>query len=554
MNKYSLLTEPWIVVMLDDRGSTKKVSLQELFLHAQDYKDLAGETKTQDFAILRLLLAVLHTVFTRFDSSGKPYDYIELNQDMIQIGEVEEEDIEDYEVELFETWVQLWKSEQLPSVIVEYLKKQADKFNLYDEKYPFYQITEEDIQEIQKMTRTDQVKTGDINFKLINRLISESENKISLFSSRTEENKGVMSDDEYARWLIAFQAYTGTADKAKYPNMRASANKGWLLGLGGIYLKGRNLKETLLLNTVLSRDVVWQRPIWEKSFRDKLKDLMNKIPDNLSELYTNLSRLIVKRGEGEDKISAIQLQAINTANYLLEPMTLWQFAKSGENKGSFVPKTHQVNQSLWKSFGNLRTSLQDEKNTRQAKIIDWYVELIEQSKNYDFKVDAIIVATAYDYNRDASTMIKDEIYDELDISKEIIAKAQEDGWIPRITSEVELVKEVIDSIFGTFLSDVKTIRNLNAAGFVDSHKQDAYFTIDRPFRDWLSHLREGDEKEVKIREWRERLYSIILDHGNSLVRGSGKRDILGNGDMNISMAFNKFYFKLNNKLERGGSV
>ena len=64
MSRFNLLDEPWISVVYDGKGSTKDVSLQDLFTNAHQYKELAGDTKTQDFAVLRVLLAVLHTVLS----------------------------------------------------------------------------------------------------------------------------------------------------------------------------------------------------------------------------------------------------------------------------------------------------------------------------------------------------------------------------------------------------------------------------------------------------------------------------------------------------------
>ena len=61
--EFNLLTELWVRVRLPD-NSVQEVSLTDALLHAQDYVDLAGEMPTQDAAMLRLLLAVLFTVFS----------------------------------------------------------------------------------------------------------------------------------------------------------------------------------------------------------------------------------------------------------------------------------------------------------------------------------------------------------------------------------------------------------------------------------------------------------------------------------------------------------
>ena len=62
MGIYNLLDEKWITVLRKDSGETENVSLLTLFEHAGEYRALAGEMEVQNFAILRVLLAVLTTV------------------------------------------------------------------------------------------------------------------------------------------------------------------------------------------------------------------------------------------------------------------------------------------------------------------------------------------------------------------------------------------------------------------------------------------------------------------------------------------------------------
>ena len=69
--EFNLLTEPWVRVRRPE-NTVQEVSLTDALLHAQDYVDLAGEMPTQDAAMLRLLLAVLFTVFSRVNVEGEP--------------------------------------------------------------------------------------------------------------------------------------------------------------------------------------------------------------------------------------------------------------------------------------------------------------------------------------------------------------------------------------------------------------------------------------------------------------------------------------------------
>ena len=121
MSRFNLLDEPWIKV-IDEEGRTKEVSLKELFQNAHRYEGLAGEMETQNFVIMRFLLAVLHTVFSRVDASGIPYEYFDLDDHFLQQSEVDEDDVRDYRKELVKTWENLWDRGSFPEVIGEYLE------------------------------------------------------------------------------------------------------------------------------------------------------------------------------------------------------------------------------------------------------------------------------------------------------------------------------------------------------------------------------------------------------------------------------------------------
>lgn len=58
MVSFNLIDEPWIRVR-DDAGAVREVSLLELFSQAPRFRCLANDLPTQDFAILRVLLAIL---------------------------------------------------------------------------------------------------------------------------------------------------------------------------------------------------------------------------------------------------------------------------------------------------------------------------------------------------------------------------------------------------------------------------------------------------------------------------------------------------------------
>lgn len=68
--EFNLLDEPWIRVMTED-CAVVECSLMQVLLNSHRYQRLAGELPTQDVALLRLLLAILQTVFYRVDPEGE---------------------------------------------------------------------------------------------------------------------------------------------------------------------------------------------------------------------------------------------------------------------------------------------------------------------------------------------------------------------------------------------------------------------------------------------------------------------------------------------------
>lgn len=63
--QFNLTTDPWIKVITVNDNQEQMVSLIDLFTHVQDYRQLAGDMRSQNLAILRLLLAILTTVYSR---------------------------------------------------------------------------------------------------------------------------------------------------------------------------------------------------------------------------------------------------------------------------------------------------------------------------------------------------------------------------------------------------------------------------------------------------------------------------------------------------------
>ena len=201
---FNLLDEPWIRV-IDGDCNVHEVSLIKLFEQAHNYKDLCGELPTQDFAVLRLLLAVLHTVFSRYDIQG------------------EDRPLEDPD-DALERWQELWESGKFPGEVIRaYLESQRENFYLFHPERPFYQC--------------EHAKAGtEYSASKLNGNLSESKDGHRLFTDLSGKAKEEMSFAEAARWLLYVNAYDDTSAKPS----RESKEKGVKLpstGVGwGFYL------------------------------------------------------------------------------------------------------------------------------------------------------------------------------------------------------------------------------------------------------------------------------------------------------------------------------
>ncbi|MCC6095446.1 MAG: type I-E CRISPR-associated protein Cse1/CasA [Eubacterium sp.] len=559
MSRYNLLDESWIEVV-SDQGEQKDISLLDLFCHAEKYRCLAGEMETQNFAMLRFLLAIVQTVFSRFDSNGEPYPFLEIDDQMRQVEDVDEDDAEDYTDALEETWKQLWQAGHFPDIVCQYLERWRDHFYLFDDKYPFFQVTKPDLDLF--LTKKSPTKMAGRNF---NRLISESGNKTALFSPIADEgkkeNKDYMTSAEMARWLLMLQGYIGLSDKVSLVGKNQKPSKGWLFDIGGLYLEGNNLYETILLNYLSDyqggkHNIYMQAPCWEVSGKENIEKLIQgENINNLAQLYTNWSRAIyIHPGWDEKKaeIEIVKLPAIEHKENFLEPMTVWRFNETGDYKNHYMPKKHRPEQAMWRSFGLIAMRTSDIRHQRRPEIL-CHLDRIRQ--NIGSKEVTIHAVGMQDDGNATSWVPVDEITDTMRVNDFVISDTADMGWIVRIDDTVNMTKQIA-AIYRGFLSDVAVIRNLDmkkaGKAFVDSGTEGLYQELNEPFRNWLACIQPEDSKDNKVAEWYGVLKKITEDQVQMVILQATTRDYIGiedNGHMiNIVTAYKKLRNRIIQKL------
>ena len=123
-----------------------------------------------------------------------------------------------------------------------------------------------------------------------------------------------------------------------------------------------------------------------------------------------------------------------------------------------------------------------------------------------------------------------EIYDELNLNFDISLDCSEQGWVIRVRDVVEQTKEFINKDYKKFIDVVVELEGVDSKKRYDRIKyylEEIYYKIDKPFRDWLSSIRIGDNKDEKTKEWIERLKKIILNEVEAITNNLSNKFFTG---------------------------
>lgn len=522
--EFNLLDEPWIRV-IDGDCRISEVSLIELFKNAHTYKDLCGELPTQDFAVMRLLLAVLHTVFSRRGTNGRS-------------SPLKDPD------DALDRWQELWENKKFPAeVITDYLESQRENFYLFHPERPFYQV--------------EHAKVGtEYSAAKLNGNLSESSNKVRLFPNANGKAKEELSFSEAARWLIYVNAYDDTSGKKSSEAKRKekelgikieSPGAGWLGRLGLVSVSGDDLFETLMLNLIMVNEngeiYGEEKPLWE---REKLPDgerVQIPLPDNLSELYTLQSRRLYLKRNTKSVTGYYLLGGdfFEKENPFIEPMTVWRNADS-KKSDVFTPRRHDASKQFWRDFSVL---VQNENNARRPGVVSWIDRLEREDMIKDRPLNLRIASVQYG---DKDFFVTNVFSDSLQMHASLISDMNV-KWQEAVTNSVKFC-DTISQYVGKFAKSV----NLASGGsnstkdskgssafFADKAKADFYNRIDAPFRKWLCALDpETDNSIEKERVWRRECVETAIKLGDEMIAQTDPAAIFGRKDRSAAQAMNDF--------------
>ena len=497
---FNLLDEPWIRLMGED-CTVRECTLPQALLESHRYRRLAGELPTQDVAILRLLLAVLHTVFYRVDLDG------------------EEDPIEEPSQAL-RRWQQLWKAGCFPEApIRNYLNEWKDRFWLFHPERPFFQVP--------SAAAGTPYTAAKLNGEL-----SESSNKVRLFPLRAGQDKNGLSYAEAARWLITLIGFDDSSTKVE-----TGTGVGWLGQHVNLYAMGENLFETLMLNLVLLRNgtEIWGEdiPSWELNEPKAAKKRKIVVPDNQAELLTLQSRRVLLYRENNKVVKYATTGgdffgedgSINAFN---EQMTQWIVKKSSKNKApQAIPKMPNSDKQMWRDFEAIVGQ-----DTIQPGIARWIACLYQKRTLKGTVIHFCLVGVTYDSKKSS---IADIVSDHLDFHISLLEEAGK-LWDKLVQDKIKQTEKaawhlgvLAEALFKAAGGQPDSNAQISRK---DLSSQTDYGQVDIPFRKWLASidpdLGDGEKRRAeKDAQWRREAYRIALEQGRKMVQNAGQAAFTG---------------------------
>ena len=544
MKNFNLVDEPWIKVISKDTYNEELISLKKLFTDTSKYLSLTGEMPIQNLAILRLLLAIITTAYSRKNFEGQVYKWLELTEADLKATNATED--------LQETWEELYENNNFSSTVLDYLEEHKSEFDFFGD-HPFYQVTKAEYDALVPTNKKIASGKGTVSVKQINRRISESNNTPAIFSPTTGEEKNKVSLDELIRWIITYQNVTGVTDKTKLQTKnKYSSSNGWIYNIDPVYIKGENLFETLLLNLKLD-DTNLQQPVWEVNLTNYVQKRLDEIrPDNIAELYTLWSRILhIEWDEnGQPTIFSAGLPGIDGINYFVEPMTTWK-QEGKKDSNDLRPKRKNkmtMDKAIWRNFGDYTI---DSDSNHAPGVITWIESLIDEDiLDEDFNVELASVGMVSDGNATSQAPYA-EIATEMSLKANVFFDNKENGWIEKINQTIELT-QTIGSYYWYFLKDLNTLSGLkDSAGDRASKESRIFYSrLNAPFLDWLANINATDNKAEKVIQWKRQLYRIALDSAQERFNRATNKEFIGKEEdtKNIFTLYNKFKGQLNKKL------
>ena len=333
---FNLIDQPWIPCAMPD-GSHTELSLRDTLLQAHEIREIFDQSPLVTAALHRLLLAVLHRNFGPASRSD---------------------------------WQKLWQAKRFdPDRLTAYFSDWHDRFDLFDDKYPFYQVAGLEL----KPKKVKEVEINDLLPELARG------NTLTLFDHTTDQTSPPLSPPEAAWALLTIQMYklaggklVGDMYSYDAPIARAIC---FLVG-------GATLFETLVLNLVLyqgdepipasDNDL----PAWEQD-KAETSGIPQGYLDYLTWQTLSLRLLPTQTSSGEVEIARVRvgLGRKFERGGVFDPACAYKKnLKAKPNQDPWPATRYKQDRALWRDSAPL-FRLTDE-NKRPPSALKWISQLV----------------------------------------------------------------------------------------------------------------------------------------------------------------------------------
>jgi len=330
--KFNLTKENWIPCITSN-GRQESYSFSGALIHAHEIQEIVGENPPITIALHRLLLAVLHRIYRG------PKDAEAWNE-MYSRGSFDAEKINQY-------------FDSLP-----------DRFDLFHEKYPFYQTA----------SARENLQSG-----AAIQLYFQGKNNATLFEHTSTSKPKDLSPAEAARLVVAFQGFDFGGLKADGATQMAP-----LLQTAVALIRGNSLFETLMLNLhrydgedqrPFAFDPEKDIPAWE---RDDETHNAQRWPAGPVDLYTWQPRKLAIEAVDNGDGNFVVKNAVIMCGYTFptdaeiqakETMMAYRTA----NDGRIFSVGFSENRALWRNSRSLFDS--QSSDSSRPRSLEWANEL-----------------------------------------------------------------------------------------------------------------------------------------------------------------------------------
>ncbi|RBM06983.1 type I-E CRISPR-associated protein Cse1/CasA [Streptomyces sp. PT12] len=503
---FDLVSRPWIPVQFRD-GTTGELSLRDVFLRAEDVRRLVGDLPTQEFALLRLFLAVAH------DALHGPAD--------------------------LDAWEALWRSAEPFADVPDYLDRHRERFDLLHPKRPFYQVAG--------------LHTEKNDVSSLNRIVADVPNGEPFFSMR---RPGVdkLSFAEAARWLVHAHAFDPSGIKSgAVGDPRVKGGKGYPLGvawagnLGGILAEGDSLRETLLLNLIprdndgILRDPepddgddlpIWRREAPGPGPSVDGEDPGTRRPSGLCDLYTWQSRRLLLHHDGSAVTGVVlgygdPLTAYN--KFRDEPMTAWRRSPAQEKKQRrfpvYLPRQHDPTRAAWRGLESLLPATPHEAPSGGKEpstmwpsgVVRWLHLLAEENL---LPRGGLVRTRTIGALYGTQQSVIDEVVDDALTLPVVLLHASLPEYQGVALAAVSEAEDAVTAL-GHLAGNLARAAGCDASTPTATARDQGFGELDGPFRRWLVGLGGPIPPERAREEWRRTARRIVMELGEKLLDSAG---------------------------------